>query len=407
MSGQKLSLEKLKQAILADTVEILPGDEKQLEGEIQTLIENAEKSGQPIRHYIGFEISGQLHLGTGMMTALKIKKLQEAGVKCSIYMANYHTWLNKKLDGQMDTILTVKKNYFQPAFQKCLEVAGCRVDEIDFLGGEELYQIEKNFNGKKLKYLDFMMKVALNLTLKRVNKSITITGKKEGDAVPFGLMCYPPMQVADAFFMQTHLVHAGLDQRKCHVLMREVAGQLDEGFELKIGSEKIKPIAIHHPLLLSLTVDPKTGTGRMNANDESLKMSKSKAGSAVWVHDGLEEISKKLKKAYCPQPREEQTLEEAQAEQQFNPILDWWKKLLFPMNFILELKRPGKYGGDKTYTNFESLQADYFDRKIHPMDLKNGTAETLAKWLKPIYDWKEELLKTEAGDVFRKLEKGF
>jgi len=45
---------------------------------VQQLVALANQSGEVIRHYIGFEISGQIHLGTGIMTALTIKQLQEA-----------------------------------------------------------------------------------------------------------------------------------------------------------------------------------------------------------------------------------------------------------------------------------------------------------------------------------------
>ena len=50
------------------------------EEELKTLIE----SGTPLKHYIGFEISGKVHLGTGLATMLKIKDLQEAGVETTI-----------------------------------------------------------------------------------------------------------------------------------------------------------------------------------------------------------------------------------------------------------------------------------------------------------------------------------
>jgi tyrosyl-tRNA synthetase len=109
------------------------------------------------------------------------------------------------------------------------------------------------------------------------------------------------MQVADAFFLQAHIVHAGIDQRKCHVLMREVALNMDEGFGLKIGEQNIKPIATHHKLLLSLGVSSSDVQKRMSTEiTEELKMSKSKPDSAIWVHDSKEEIDRKLKKAYCP-----------------------------------------------------------------------------------------------------------
>ncbi len=390
--------DQLKQAILFNTQEVFPTDEEQLNREIQTLVNEANASGQRIRHYIGFEISGQIHVGTGIMTAIKIKALQEAGVKCSIWLANYHTWLNGKLDGSKETIHKFNQTYFTPVFQKCLEVCGCDSKDVDYLNAEELY--EGRWQGRH--FWDFMMKSAKNLTLSRVNKSVTITGKQAGESIEFGVLCYPVMQVADAYFMQTHLVHAGLDQRKCHVLMREVAPKMDEGFELKIGSESIKPIAIHHPLLLSLGVSAEQSQSRMTyEGSEEAKMSKSKPDSAIWVHDSVEEILRKLKKAYCPMPRPtEQSREEIEAEQEWNPMLDWCQKMIYPAGRRIQVLRKPEWGGDKTYPTYADLQVDYFAGNLHPMDLKTAVANCLADWFEPIRQFVEanpeglELLKT-------------
>jgi tyrosyl-tRNA synthetase len=378
----------LKQAILFNTVEVLPTDEAQLDQEIQTLVDNANKSGQPIRHYIGFEISGQIHLGTGIMAALKIKKLQEVGVKCSVWLANYHTWLNNKLDGKMETITKVKDEYFKPIFVESCKVVGCDSDLIDFLDADELYFKP---NEKGFWFLDYMMKTARNLTLARVNKSVTVTGKQAGEGVEFGILCYPVMQVADAFFLQAHIVHAGIDQRKCHVLMREVALNMDEGFGLKIGEQNIKPIATHHKLLLSLGVSSSDVQKRMSTEiTEELKMSKSKPDSAIWVHDSKEEIDRKLKKAYCPMMDKDLNDQENEEIQKFNPILNWSESLIYPAGKNLQVIRPEKFGGDKNYTSFEELKADYFAGNLHPLDLKNAVAKALSDWFTPIREYVEQ-----------------
>jgi tyrosyl-tRNA synthetase len=375
--------EAVKAAILFNTVEVIPSNPEELDKEIHFLVDNANNSKQLIRHYIGFEISGQIHIGTGMMTALKVKALQSAGIKCSIYLANYHTWLNKKLDGKMETITAVKDQYFEPVFKKTCEVTGCDVDLIDFIGAENLYYSRVK-NGYQ--FLDYMLKAAQNLTLARVSKSITVTGKKEGETVQFALLNYPVMQIADAYFMQTHLVHAGIDQRKCHVLMREVANGMDEGFDLRIDNKAIKPIAMHHVLLLSLGVDPASVSKRITTDidDDSLKMSKSKPDSAVWVHDDIVEIQRKLKKAYCPMVKDGQSIEEIEEEQKFNPILNWCENLVFKADKSVQIVRPEKFGGNVEYKTFETLKQDYYSNKLHPMDLKDAVARCLATWFEPI-----------------------
>lgn len=376
----KYDFEKLKKAILFNTVEVLPTDPTQLDEEIQNLVYHANLSGQKIRHYIGFEISGQVHIGTGIASALKIKKLQEAGVNCSIWLADYHTYINNKLDGKLDTIRKVSNNYFGPVMLKCCEVVGCDISLIEILKAESVYQSIVNDNT----FWNFDMQIGKELTLSRVLKSVSIMGKDAGENVEFTTLRYPVMQVADAFFMQTHLVHAGIDQRKCHVLMREVSTKLDKNFAINIGGKNIKPIAIHHKLLLGLE-KPIHVEG--SDTSEVSKMSKSKPDSAIWVHDSFEEILRKLKRAYCPQPRPEQSLEEIQNEQSLNPILDWCKYMIYPAGKDIFIERKAEWGGNVSFDSYDDLESVYFEGKLHPMDLKSGVAKCLADWFEPIREY--------------------
>jgi tyrosyl-tRNA synthetase len=136
---------------------------------------------------------------------------------------------------------------------------------------------------------------------------------------------------------------------------------------------------------------------------EANKMSKSKPDSAIWVHDSLEEIERKLKKAYCPMVDSNLTLEENKKIQEFNPMLDWAKKMIFKANKVVAVERPEKFGGDKIYTNFIDLQKDYFEGSLHPLDLKNAIAKTLADWFLPV---REYILKNPAGlEILKNLKK--
>lgn len=381
-------VEALREAIRFNTVETLPNNEEQLTQELTRLVELTNKSGEPIRHYIGFEISGLIHLGTGLASGLKIKKLTDAGVRCSIYLANYHAWLNGKLDGKMDTIEKAAREYFAPVMRECFKILNVNLDLVDFVFASDLIKTTP----RDMSYFDWELLVSKELTLNRVLKSMSIMGKEAGDGVEFASLRYPPMQCTDAFFMGTHLVHAGLDQRKVHVLMREVANVVDDKVALKLGGERVKPIAIHHALLLGLSKPESEGAGaKMDASmNESNKMSKSKPDSAIWVHDTAEEIARKLKAAYCPMPRTEQTEEERVTEQSWNPLLNWAEKLLYPAGQSLTLIRKPEHGGDKHYSSYPELYTDYLAGNVHPMDLKAAFTNTLTTWLSPIRDWAEE-----------------
>ncbi len=43
----------------------------------------------PLKHYIGFEISGKIHLGTGLACMQKVKDFADAGVSVNIFLADY------------------------------------------------------------------------------------------------------------------------------------------------------------------------------------------------------------------------------------------------------------------------------------------------------------------------------
>ncbi len=62
------------------------------------------ETGVPLNHYIGFEISGKIHLGTGLICMAKVKDFIDAGINCSIFLADWHSWINDKLGGNMDKI---------------------------------------------------------------------------------------------------------------------------------------------------------------------------------------------------------------------------------------------------------------------------------------------------------------
>jgi tyrosyl-tRNA synthetase len=175
--------------------------------------------------------------------------------------------------------------------------------------------------------------------------------------------------VADIFTMGVNLAHAGMDQRKAHVIAREVAKKLTINPLRNKKGEIIAPVAIHQNLIAGLT-GPEKG-----ANDEeSLKMSKSKPGSAIFIHDTPDEIRNKIKKAYGPPKIVE-----------FNPLINWVETLVFwgEKEGRFEIKRPEKFGGNIVYTKVNDLIEDYKSEKLFPLDLKNGLADWLIEKLEP------------------------
>lgn len=326
------------------------------------------ESGLKFKHYIGFEISGMVHLGTGVMSMSKVKDFMDAGINCSVFLADWHSWINDKLGGDLETIKKIAVGYFKEAMKASLMCNKGDPEKLKFTLGSELYHNNDN-------YWETMMEVSKNTTLGRMQRSITITGRKEGEAVDFAKLIYPPMQVADIFIQGINLPHAGLDQRKAQVIARDVALKLKVSPLIGNKGEKIKPVAVHHHLILGLGKPPVWPIPKDQLQEvwSALKMSKSKPDTCIFIHDTTEDIKRKIRNAFCPE-----------GETVFNPVLDWAKYLIFKDETSeLLVERPSKFGGNITYSSYTELEADFLGKKLHPMDLKNAVAGKIIEILEP------------------------
>lgn len=332
--------------------------------DLSFLIQNKER----LIHYIGFEVSGFLHLGTGLMSMLKVADFQKAGVKCQIFLADWHSYINDKLNGDLKTIQRVAVSYYKEGFSVCLDSLGGNSQKIDFILGSELYHHNDKY------WLTFI-EISKNTTLARVQRSIDIMGRKEKEIVDFAKLCYPIMQVADIFLLKANLVHAGLDQRKAHVIARDVALSLSFSPLLDKKKRKIKPIALHHHILLGLQKPPKYPITKEEIKEMTidLKMSKSKPDSCIFIHDSPEEIEKKIIKAFCPTN-----------DIDYNPPLDWIYWLILPIKKEVKIKTSNGIKIYKEETRNE-LISDYQKGEIHPLDLKECLIKELTAILEPIY----------------------
>jgi tyrosyl-tRNA synthetase len=339
-------------------------EEVMTEEDLKLLLE----SGTHIKHYIGFEISGKIHLGTGLMCMSKVKDFMDAGIECTVFLADWHSWINDKLGGDMEAIKKVAGGYFKEGLIASLKCWGGEPEKVKFVLGSDLYHGHDD-------YWATMIDVSKHTTLARMMRSITILGRKEGESVDFAKLIYPPMQVADILFQGINLPHAGLDQRKAQVIARDVALKVKMSQLLDKKGNPIKPVAVHHHLILGLGKPPVWPVPRDQIQEvwSALKMSKSKPDTCIFIHDSPDEIKRKIKNAFC-----------LEGDIEFNPILDWTKYLIFhDEKQKLEINRPEKFGGKITYCCYADLEKDFKDKKLHPMDLKNAVAESLIRLLEP------------------------
>lgn len=304
------------------------------------------------KHYIGLEISGFLHLGSLILTGFKINDFIKAGVKCTVFLADWHTFINDKLGGNLETIKSVSE-YYADAFK--LLCPG-----IQILQGSKLYESRKE-------YWTEVVQFAKHMSLARAMRTLTIMGRTEKDKLDLAQMLYAPMQAVDIHTMDLDIVHAGMDQRKIHMLVREIFPKM----KWKV------PIAIHHRLLPGLSEPESLSGENSDLEHEKIasKMSKSKPSSGIFIHDSDEEIKTKIKKAWCPEGMVEN-----------NPLLEITRHVIFHEFPEFVVERPTKFGGNVSYTQYAQLESDFAQKKLHPSDLKTSVETYLIKIIKPIRD---------------------
>ena len=271
-------------------------------------------------------------------TGYKVNDFIEAGIDCTIFLADWHTMINDKLGGDIEKISKVSK-YYENAFRTVCPKATIRT-------GSELYQ-------QHPEYWTELVRFTKHMSLARTMRALTIMGRSENEEkIDLGKLLYPAMQAVDIHFLDVDIAHAGMDQRKIHMLVRENFPKMN----WKV------PVAVHHKLLPGLT-QPAEG------NDVAVKMSKSNPNSGVFIHDSAEEISSKIKKAWC---------EEANITN--NPLLEISKQIIFHENKTMDVERPEKFGGNVSFASYDELEKSFANKQLHPSDLK----QTVAKYLIPI-----------------------
>jgi len=322
-----------------------PFEEVITEGDLVKILETDSSP----KHYLGLEISGIMHLGRLLLNGKKINDFEKAGIKTQILLADWHTMANNKFGGDWEKIVKASELY-RIAFE-----AFCPKTKI--ILGSDLYS-------QNDEYWRMLMQFARRTTMARATRTLVIQGRSEKDTLHVSQYIYPIMQVTDILALGADIPHAGMDQRKIHVLAKEIFKDM-----------KMKTIApVHHHLLSSLAVPqklPKDATKEEQV--VATKMSKSKPGSAILITATDDEIRKTLRSAWCP---EKETYQ--------NPVLELCKYLIIPLQGTFKIERKKEYGGDITYTSYRELENDYKNGKLHPMDLKNGAAESIISILEPI-----------------------
>lgn len=333
--------------------------------EIVTLddLREAVESGRRLRGYIGYEPSGLVHVGW-LVWMFKVADLVEAGVDFIVLEATWHAYINDKLGGDMELIRDAA--WLVREFMGGL---GLPVDRVKFVDAEEL--------ASDPSYWALVINVAKNSSLARIRRALTIMGRRADEAeLDASKLVYPAMQVADIYYLDLDIALGGLDQRKAHMLARDLAEkqEMRRAFERVRGGLLKKPIAIHTPIVTGLGGASRMEGAEVDEVYAEVKMSKSKPETAIFLHDPPDVIREKLRKAYCP-PR----------VVEHNPVVEINKYILGARGrYRLKVERPARYGGPLEFERVEDLIEAYTKGELHPLDLKNATAEALVELLAPI-----------------------
>jgi len=322
--------------VVRNTSEVLTPEE------VQALLERTERP----RAYIGFEPSGSLTVAH-LITARKISDLARAGFDVTVFLADWHAWINDKLGGDLERIRTAGR-YMEAAFATLgAGGAGVRFRWASDLTGESEYWAR-------------VVRVAKATSLARTRRAMSVMGRAEDEpSVDTAKLFYPAMQAADIFELPVELAYGGMDQRRAHVLAREVAHHY--GWPV--------PAAIHTPLLSSLR-----GGARMDPTEGVVegKMSKSDPGSGIPVPADRAEIDTRIAGAFCPA-----------RQLDGNPVVEVARYIVFPWEGRLHVERAAKHGGPVEFTASAEFERAWSEGKLHPQDLKTAVAASLDRLLEP------------------------
>lgn len=320
------------------------GEEIITEDDLKLLL---QKKKHPVA-YDGFEPSGKLHIGQGLLRVININKMIKSGCKFKIWVADWFAWMNNKYGGDMEKIRTAGE-YFIEVWKAC----GLDTENVEVLWAREAMKDEN--------YWKTVVNIARNSTLARVERCTQIMGRESSESMPAAFVFYPCMQCADIFYLKVDIAQLGMDQRKVNMLAREVGPKLGLW----------KPVAVHHHMLMGLQ-QPPAGEDSIERKI-AMKMSKSKPETAVFMADSEEDVKRKIGNAYC-----------VAKQVADNPILEYAKYIIFEKFKEMEVKRPEKFGGNLLFASYNELETAFAEGKLHPMDLKNSVAFYINELLNPV-----------------------
>lgn len=275
--------------------------------------------------YIGLEPSNVIHIGN-LSASIPVFKLAKHGFRAIILLADLHALANDK--GEIGEIQNFAA-YDREMFEKVASKLG--------IGGKLEYRYGTEFEDQK--YFIQMLRLSRVINFTEAEKSMDEISKSSVSRMTSSLI-YPLMQVLDIGELGVNVAVGAIDQRKVHVLAIENLKKL--GYPT--------PVAIHTKLI-------------MQGTDGKRKMSKS-FGNTINLDETQESLEAKIKKTFL-----------APGDIEVNPILGWYKALLFPV-----LDRTLGFG-EKEFSIYPELELAWKENQITPQELKRAAVRDLSELL--------------------------
>jgi len=280
--------------------------------------------------YLGTAITGRPHIGY-YMWVLKLGDFLRAGFKVKILLADLHG----ALDNTPWEVLERRYDYYKEVIPLMFKSIGVDTKDLEFVKGSE-FQLKPEYMYDVLKMSTFN---SIN-DCKRAASEVV----KFGDNPKLAGLVYPIMQALDEVYLGVDVQYGGIDQRKILMFARENLPKI--GYDSRVE--------VMTPLIAGLI-------GR--------KMSASDPKSKIDLLDDEKAVRDKINKADCA------------AGDLDNGLLPFIKYIIMTLKqdnktkFII--KRDKKYGGNLVYSNYEELEKDFKNNKIHPLDLKNALSDEI------------------------------
>lgn len=327
MGEKKLSAKERFDFITRNLQEVIGADE------LKTLLAGKKE----VSVYWGTMPTGSPHVSY-LYPLLKIGDFLKAGLKVKILIADLHA----ALDGVPWGILEKRQAYYEALIPAMLNSLDIDTKRLEFVKGSKMQL--------KPEYFKDLLRLSTLTTVHDATKAASEVVKL-GDNPKLGGILYPLMQALDEQYLDVDIQFGGTDQRKIFVYARENLPRID--YKARVE-------------LMNYILPGLTGQ----------KMSSSVPGTKIDMLESEENVNKKINNAVC-----------AEGDSN-NGLMAFLKYVVFVLKqdkkekFVIE--RPAKYGGNTSYIDYESLEADFTKKKVHPLDLKNAVAKEINKMLAPM-----------------------